>query len=53
MDLFDRFLQERTYLKGISPETSAITVWVRRAFLPILANPTKEGMLTCVQKLLR
>jgi hypothetical protein len=45
MDPFDRFLQERTYLKGVSPETLRYYRWVRRAFLPILANPTKAGML--------
>jgi integrase/recombinase XerD len=52
MDLFDRFLQERTYLKGVSPETLRYYKWVRRAFLPILQQPTKAGMLACVQKLL-
>src|SRR5665213_209703 len=52
MDLFDRFLQERTYLKGVSPETLRYYKWVRRAFSPILQQPTKEGMLQCVQKLL-
>jgi site-specific recombinase XerD len=52
MDLFDRFLQERTYLKGVSPETLRYYKWVRRAFQAILANPTKQGMLDCVQKLL-
>ncbi len=45
MDLFDRFLQERTYLKGVSPETLRYYRWVRRAFSPILANPTKAGMM--------
>jgi site-specific recombinase XerD len=52
MDLFDRFLQERRYLKGVSPETLRYYRWVRRAFLPILPNPTKAGMLGCIQKLL-
>ena len=52
MDLFDRFLQERTYLKGVSPETLRYYRWVQRAFQPILANPTKNGMLECIQKLL-
>ena len=45
MDLFDRFLQERTYLKNVSPETLRYYRWVKRAFQPILANPTKFGML--------
>src|SRR5580658_4407320 len=52
MDPFDRFLQERTYLKGVSPETLRYYRWVRRAFLPILANPTKAGMMECIQTLL-
>src|SRR5581483_9542178 len=52
MDLFDRFLQERTYLKNVSPETLRYYRWVRRAFEPILANPTKNGMLDCIQGLL-
>jgi len=52
MDLFDRFLQERTYLKGVSPETLRYYRWVRRAFREILAQPTKEGMLSCIQDLL-
>lgn len=52
MDLFDRFLQERTYLKGVSPKTLDYYRWVRRAFAESLAQPTKEKMLTCIQKLL-
>jgi len=52
MDLFDRFLHERTYLKGVSPETLGYYKCVRRAFGPILAEPTKEGMLRGVQNLL-
>jgi site-specific recombinase XerD len=52
MDLFDRFLQERTYLRGVSPETLRYYQCVRRAFQPILANPTKNGMLDCIQGLL-
>lgn len=52
MDLFDRFLQERTYLKGVSPETLRYYRWVRRAFAEILAQPTKAGMLSVIQKLL-
>jgi integrase/recombinase XerD len=52
MDLFDRFLQERTYLKNVSPETLRYYRWVRRAFQPILANPTKSGMLEQIQRLL-
>src|SRR5947207_1841027 len=52
MDLFDRFLQERTYLKGVSPETLRYYRWVQRAFQPILSNPTKNGMLDCIQRLL-
>lgn len=52
MDLFDRFLQERTYLKGVSPETLRYYRWVRRAFSLILQQPTKAGMLDCITKLL-
>ena len=52
MDLFDRFLQERTYLKNVSPETLRHYKWVRRALQTILQQPTKDGMLDCVQKLL-
>lgn len=52
MELFDRFLQERTYLKVASPETLRYYRWVRRAFQPILAEPTKGRMLDTVQKLL-
>jgi len=52
MDLFARFLQERTYLKGVSPQTLRYYRSVRRAFFPILADPTKDGMLNCIQKLL-
>lgn len=52
MDLFDRFLQERTYLKNVSPETLRYYHCVQRAFQPILANPTKFGMLDQIQKLL-
>jgi site-specific recombinase XerD len=52
MDLFDSFLQERKYLKGVSPATLRYYRWVRRAFSPILAEPTKEGMLKGIQKLL-
>ena len=52
MDLFDRFLQERTYLKGVSAETLRYYQWVRGAFQPILAKPTKNGMLDCIQNLL-
>jgi len=49
MELFDQFLQERTYLKGVSPDTLRYYKWVRRAFLPILQQPTKAGMLRIVQ----
>ena len=45
MELFDRFLQERTYLKGVSSDTLSYYRSVRRAFQTILAEPTKQGML--------
>lgn len=51
MDLFDRFLQERTYLMGVSPATLRYYRSVGRAFQPILTDPTREGMLECVQRL--
>jgi site-specific recombinase XerD len=51
MNLFDRFLQERTYLKGVSPETLRYYRCVEGAFQPILANPTKDGMLDRIQGL--
>jgi integrase/recombinase XerD len=51
MDLFDRFLQERTYLKGVSPETLRYYRCVEGAFQSILANPTKSGMLDRIQAL--
>lgn len=51
MDLFDRFLQETTYLKGISPDTIRYYGCVRRTLASILSEPTKAGMLACVQKL--
>jgi hypothetical protein len=49
MDLFDRFLQERTYLKGVFPTTLRWYACVRAAFQPILTDPTRVGMLECVQ----
>src|SRR5689334_557368 len=49
--MFDQFLQERIYLKGISPETQRYYKWVRRAFEPILTNPTKAGALDCIRRL--
>src|SRR5436190_890053 len=52
MELFDRFLQERTYLKGVSLNTLDYYQCVRRAFGEILTQPTKQGMTDCIQKLL-
>jgi hypothetical protein len=49
--MFDQFLQERVYLQGISRETQRYYKWVRRAFEPILAEPTKAGALACIQRL--
>jgi hypothetical protein len=40
MELFDRFQQERTYLKGVSPATIRYYRSVRRAFQTILAEAT-------------
>ena len=53
MDLFDRFLQERTFLKGVSPETLRYYRWVHRAFSPILANPTKDDIPSIRAKIWR
>jgi site-specific recombinase XerD len=52
MDLFDQFLQERMYLKNVSPETLRYYKCVHRAFQPILSEPNKAGMIECIQKLL-
>src|ERR1035437_10306723 len=52
MTLWERFIQERVYLKGVSPATLRYYRWVERAFRPILDTPTKSGMLNCIQKLL-
>jgi integrase/recombinase XerD len=52
MDLFKQFLDERTYLKGVSPATIRYYTCVRHTFEPILAEPSKAGMLERVQKLL-
>src|SRR5664279_4005653 len=52
MTLWERFIQERVYLKGISPATVRYYRRVERAFRPILNAPTKAGMLDCIQKLL-
>jgi integrase/recombinase XerD len=51
VDLFDRFLKERMYLKGVSPETLRYYQCVRRAFEPILANPTRDGMMDSIDRL--
>jgi len=52
MDFFKQFLDERTYLKGVSPATIRYYAGVRHTFESILAEPTKAGMLERVQKLL-
>lgn len=52
MTVWERFIQERVYLKGVSPATVRYYRWVERAFKPILDEPTKAGMLLCIQKLL-
>jgi site-specific recombinase XerD len=44
------FPQETTYLKGISPDTIRYYDCVRRTLATILSEPTKAGMLACVQK---
>src|SRR6202167_6103677 len=43
--LWERFIQDRVYLKGVSPATVRYYRWVERAFRPILDAPTKAGML--------
>jgi hypothetical protein len=50
--LWERFIQDRVYLKGVSPATVRYYRWVERAFRPILDAPTKAGMLDCIQELL-
>ena len=52
MTLWEVFVQERVYLKGVSPATVRYYRWVQRAFAPILDSPTKTGMLECIQALL-
>lgn len=52
LDLFHRFPQERTYVRNVSPETLRYYRWVRRAFEPILPNPTKDGTMDRIQGLL-
>src|SRR5262249_15463233 len=52
MDLFKQFLDERTYLKGVSPATVRYYGCVRQTFESILSEPTKAGMMERVQKLL-
>jgi site-specific recombinase XerD len=47
--LWERFIQERVYLKGVSPATVRYYRWVERAFRPILDSPTQARMLDCVQ----
>jgi hypothetical protein len=49
--LFEQFLQERLYLRGVSPATMRYYPLGAGAFEPILENPSKAGMLECVQKL--
>ena len=46
VDVFDQFLQERLYLKGVSPETLRYYNCVRQAFKPILADPTKAAIVS-------
>jgi site-specific recombinase XerD len=52
MDLFDCFLQERRYLKGVSKDTLRWYRGVQKTFAEILAQPTKSGLLRIVQRLL-
>ena len=40
MTLWERFIQERVYLKGVSPATVRYHRWVERRFRPILDSPT-------------
>lgn len=52
MTLWERFIQERVYLKGVSPATVRYYRWVERAFRPILDAPTKQGMMDSIASLL-
>ena len=49
--MFDRFPQERVYLKGISLETLRYSAGSEGAFAPILNNPCKAGALDCIQRM--
>jgi integrase/recombinase XerD len=51
-DLWEQFLQDRVYNKGVSEETVRYYRWVRGAFLAILAAPTRAGMIECKAALL-
>jgi site-specific recombinase XerD len=52
LTLFEHFIQERVYLKGVSPATLRYYRCVQSAFRPILDEPTKAGMMDCIQTLL-
>jgi hypothetical protein len=51
-ELFDLFIDEKRYLTGVSPNTIDYHQCVKKAFASILAEPTKEGMMACIQGLL-
>jgi hypothetical protein len=53
MELFDAFLQERLYLKGVSPSTIRYYGNVKTAFAPILNAPTKAGRVARTQEILK
>jgi hypothetical protein len=45
VDLFDRFLQERLYLKNVSAKTTRSYKQGGNTFQPAVAEPRKEAML--------
>ena len=44
-DLWEQFMQDRVYNKGVSEETVRYYRWVHRAMEPCLAAPTKAALM--------
>jgi integrase/recombinase XerD len=49
--MWERFVQERVYLKGISPATVRYYKNVHSAFQTILPEPTQAGLVECIKTL--
>jgi integrase/recombinase XerD len=45
MASWERFIQERVYLKNVSPQTVRYYRWVHRAFAHFIERPTQNGLL--------